>query len=210
MEKFEDISLRYPGYRLDFRGEFKEFEDAFKDLGKLFIVGIILVFVILGAQFKSIKQSLIILITVPFAFIGSMIGLLVTGNPFSLMTMYGMVALAGIAVNDAIVMVSFINNKRRNGSNKWTSIIEAGRIRLRPIILTSVTTILGLMPMAIGLGGKSETWGPLATTIVWGLAVATLLTLFAIPTVYSIAVDDSFGFRLIMDRIRRSKRSRKE
>lgn len=204
-EKFEDIALRYPGYRLDFRGEFKEFEDSFKNLGKLFIFGIILIFVILGAQFKSVKQSLIILMTVPFAFIGSMIGLLVTGNPFSLMTMYGMVALAGIAVNDAIVMVSFINNKRRNGAGKWSSIIEAGRIRLRPIILTSVTTILGLMPMAIGLGGKSETWGPLATTIVWGLAVATLLTLFAIPTLYSIAVDDSFGLRLITARMRKPK-----
>lgn len=203
--RFEDIALRYPGYKLDFRGEFKEFEDAFKDLGKLFIFGVILIFVILGAQFKSMKQSIIILITIPFAFIGSMIGLLVSGNPFSIMTMYGMVALAGIAVNDAIVMVSFINNKRKKGANKWSSIIEAGRIRLRPIILTSVTTILGLLPMAIGLGGKSETWGPLATTIVWGLAVATLLTLFAIPTVYSIAVDDSFGFRLLGNRLRRRK-----
>jgi len=111
--------------------------------------------------------------------------------------MYGMVALAGIAVNDAIVMVTFINNARKKGEGNWRSIIEAGRLRLRPIILTSVTTILGLMPMAVGLGGKSETWGPLANTIVWGLAAATLLTLLVVPTVYSIVVDEWFGWMII-------------
>jgi len=205
IEQFKDISIRYPGYELDFRGEFKEFEDAFNELGQLFIIGILLIFVILGAQFKSIKQSLVILLTIPFAFIGSIIGLLIGGNPFSIMTMYGMIALAGIAVNDAIVMVTFINNRRRNGAGKWRSIIEAGRIRLRPIILTSVTTILGLLPMAIGLGGKSKTWGPLASTIVWGLAVATLLTLFVIPTVYSIAQDDAFGFKPLFSRFKRKR-----
>ena len=170
-----------------------EFQNAFVDLSKLFLIGVMLIFVILGAQFKSVRISLIILMTIPFAFIGSMIGLIVGGNPFSIMTMYGMVALAGIAVNDAIVMVSFINNHRKAGGSRWFSIIESGRVRLRPIILTSVTTILGLMPMAIGLGGKSRSWGPLASTIIWGLLVATLLTLLVIPTVYSIVVDDWFG-----------------
>lgn len=200
--QYRDINLRYPGYSLDFRGEFKEFQEAFGDLGKLFLIGVLLIFTILGAQFKSVRQSLIILLTVPSAFIGSMIGLLVGGNPFSILTMYGMIALAGIAVNDAIVMVSFINNARANGAGKWRSIIESGRVRLRPIILTSFTTILGLMPMAIGLGGKSDSWGPLANTIVWGLAVATLLTLFVIPTVYSIAVDEWFGVTYLAKRIR--------
>ena len=171
----------------------------------MFLLGVLLIFPILGAQFKAVRQSLIILLTIPFAFIGSMIGLLIGGNPFSIMTMYGMVALAGIAVNDAIVMVSFINNsRRRDGYNRWRSIINAGRIRLRPIILTSVTTILGLMPMALGLGGKSDTWGPLAQTIVWGLGVATLLTLFVIPTVYAIVVDEWFGWTLL--KARRARR----
>jgi len=197
IKRFKDIAMRYPGYRLDFRGEYKEFQEAFTELGKLFLVGVLLIFIILGAQFKSVRQSLIILITIPFAFIGSMIGLLVSGNPFSMVSMFGMVALAGIAVNDAIVMVSFINNGRARGAGRWRSLINAGRIRLRPIILTTFTTIFGLMPMALGLGGKSETWGPFADTIVWGLAVATLLTLFVIPTFYSIAVDDWFGFVLL-------------
>lgn len=196
-KRYASIEARYPGYKLDFRGEMQEFEEAFSELGKLFLFGVLLIFTILGAQFKSLRQALIILLTIPFAFIGSMLGLLVTQSPFSLMTMYGMVALAGIAVNDAIVMVTFINNARKMGEGKWRSIIEAGRLRLRPIILTSVTTILGLMPMAIGLGGKSETWGPLANTIVWGLAVATLLTLLVVPTVYSIVVDEWFGWMII-------------
>ncbi len=196
-KRFEDISTRYPGYKLDFRGEMEEFREAFSELGKLFFFGVLIIFVILGAQFKSLRQALIILLTIPFAFIGSMIGLLVIQTPFSLMTMYGMVALAGIAVNDAIVMVTFINNARKKGEGNWRSIIEAGRLRLRPIILTSVTTILGLMPMAVGLGGKSETWGPLANTIVWGLAAATLLTLLVVPTVYSIVVDEWFGWMII-------------
>lgn len=205
IRRFKDISVRHPGYRLDFRGEFMEFQNAFIELGQLFIVGVIMIFVILGAQFKSISQSLIILLTIPFAFIGSMIGLLVGGNPFSMGTMYAMVALAGIAVNDAIVMITFINNNRKRGGNKWRSIIEGGRVRLRPVILTSVTTILGLLPMALGLGGKSASWGPFASTIVWGLAVATLLTLFVIPTVYSIAVDDKFGFRPVKERLFRKR-----
>ncbi len=191
--RFEEITARHPGYRLDFSGEMKEFTESFNQLARLFLFGVILIFTILSAQFKSVRQSLIILLTVPFGFIGSMIGLLIIQVPFSIVTMYGMVALAGIAVNDAIVMVSFINNARARGESKWRSIIESGRVRLRPIILTSVTTILGLTPMAIGLGGKSESWGPMANTIIFGLMASTTLTLLVIPTVYSIVVDDWFG-----------------
>ncbi len=208
IEQFKDISVKYPGYRLDFRGEFQEFKEAFNDLGRLFLFGILLIFTILGAQFKSVRQAFIILMTIPFAFIGSMLGLIISGNPFSILTMYAMVALAGIAVNDAIVLISFINNKRRRNGGRWRSIIESGHVRLRPVILTSLTTILGLTPMAIGLGGKSETWGPFATTIIWGLVVATMMTLFAIPTIYSIVVDDWFGWLPVKRRF--FKREREE
>jgi multidrug efflux pump subunit AcrB len=193
--RFRDISQRYPGYRLDFRGQFAEFKEAFSSLGRLFILGVFIMYMLLGAQFKSFTQPLIILFTVPFAFIGAMLGLLVNGTPFGIVTLFGMVALAGIVVNDSIVLVDFINMRRRAGVSKWRAIIEGGRLRMRPILLTTITTIVGLLPMAIGLGGQSEMWMPLANTIVWGLAMATLLTLFIIPALYAI-VDDLTPRRL--------------
>ncbi len=193
--RFADLPLRHPGCQLDFRGEMKEFQESIGQLGRLFLFGVILIFTILGAQFKSVRQAFIILLTIPFGFIGAMIGLFVIGSPLSIVTMYAIVALAGIAVNDAIVMVSFINNSRAAGVGKLRSVIESGRIRLRPIILTSLTTILGLLPMAVGMGGKSEMWGPFANTIVFGLAAATILTLLVIPTVYIIIVDEWFGLK---------------
>ena len=127
--------------------------------------------------------------TVPFAFIGAMLGLIVTGSPFSIATMFGIVALAGIVVNDSLVLVDFVNKKRAARMGRWKSILQGCRLRFRPILLTTITTIFGILPMAIGLGGKSPVWIPLANTIVWGLFVATFLTLFVIPALYAI-VDD--------------------
>ncbi len=187
--RFKDISQRYPGYRLDFRGQFAEFNEAFSSLGRLFVLAVFIMYILLGAQFKSFAQPLIILFTVPFAFIGAMLGLIISGNSFGIVTLFGMVALAGIVVNDSIVLVDFINMRRHAGVHKWRAIIEGGRLRMRPILLTSITTIAGLLPMAIGLGGQSAMWTPMANTIIWGLAMATLLTLFIIPALYAI-VDD--------------------
>jgi multidrug efflux pump subunit AcrB len=186
---FDRISPRYPGYTLEFRGQFAEFNKAFAGILQLFGVGVLLIYFILGTQFKSFIQPLIIIMTVPFAFIGAMVGLITSGNPLSIASMYGLVALAGIVVNDSIVLVEFINRQRTAGVRKWRAIIDAGRTRLRPILLTSITTVSGLLPMALGLGGKSEMWMPMASTIVWGLSVATILTLFVIPAFYAI-IDD--------------------
>ena len=190
MKRVGDISRRFPGVTLDFTGEWSEFQESFKSLGKLFLVGVLLIYVILGAQFRSYLQPVVILFTVPFAFVGAMLGLLISGNLFSIVTMFGMVALAGVAVNDAIVLISFINNARAQGMDAEEAVIKGGVLRLRPIILTSATTIAGLLPMGMGLGGMSLTWGPLANTIIWGLAVATLLTLFLIPATYLVLVHD--------------------
>jgi len=186
----ERILLRYPDYKLDFTGEFDEFKKAFEGLMKLFGLGIILVYLILGIQFKSFIQPLIIMITIPFALIGAMIGLLINGEPFSLIAMYGFAALAGVVVNDAIVMISFINNAREEGVSPWRSTILAGKLRLRPIFLTSITTIFGVLPMALGIGGKSAVWSPMANIIAWGMTTSTILTLLIIPAVYTIVVDD--------------------
>ncbi|MBD3334441.1 MAG: MMPL family transporter [Candidatus Eisenbacteria bacterium] len=186
---FERIAKRYEDVSLEIGGEFEEFSEAFKDITKLFAIGLILIYLILGTQFRSYIQPLVIIGTVPFAFIGAMIGLLVSGDKFSIVTLFGVVALAGIVVNDAIVMMAFINNARRAGEDRWQSIVEAGKKRLRPIILTSVTTIGGLLPTVIGIGGSSAVWRPLANTIAWGLLFSTVLTLLVIPCILSI-IDD--------------------
>jgi multidrug efflux pump subunit AcrB len=184
---------RMAGVNLDFGGEFQEFKDAFTSLAQLFLIGVLIIYLILGAQFRSYVQPIVILFTVPFAFTGAVLGLLVSGNPFSVATLFGMVALAGVAVNDAIVLISFVNEAKERGVPPEEAVVQAGRLRLRPVILTSVTTIGGLLPMAMGLGGMSLTWGPLANTIVWGLVVATALTLCFIPAVYLVLVHDARG-----------------
>jgi len=189
IRRFQEIGRRYPGYSLDFRGEFQEFNEAFEGIYKLFTVGVIIMYIILGGQFRSFVQPLIIMLAIPFGFIGCMVGLLIIGKPFNIATMYGIVALAGIVVNDSLVLVSFINNARAAGVSRWRSIMQAGKVRLRPIILTSITTIFGLLPMAIGLGGTSVVWAPLAMTISFGLLFSTVMTLFIVPALYAI-IDD--------------------
>ncbi len=184
------IIRRNPGYTVRFEGMFKDIKEQFSSLGQLFLLGLFLIYIILGAQFKSYIQPFIILFAIPFTFIGAISSLVITGKPFSMVVLYGFIGLAGIAVNDAIVMLSFINSARKKGVGRWRSIVEAGRLRLRAIILTSLTTMFGVFPMAMGLGGKSEIWAPMANTIFWGLAAATLLTLFLIPCVFTIVIDD--------------------
>ncbi len=186
---FADIESLFPGYRLDFQGIFSEIVESFSNLWKLFIVGLLLIYVVLGAQFKSFSQPIIILFAVPFGMIGAMIGLLLSNAMLSMVAMFGIVALTGIVVNDSIVLIDFINKYRERGYNKWHAILKGSSVRLRPIILTSLTTIFGLIPMAIGLGGKSPIWMPIANTIIFGLAFATIMTLFVMPALYAITTD---------------------
>ena len=195
MSSFSDIESLYPGYRLDFRGVFDEIRESFSELWKLFIVGVLVIYVILGAQFKSFTQPIIILFAVPFGMIGAMVGLLFSNATLSMVAMFGIVALAGIVVNDSIVLIDFINKYRALGFNRWYAILKGGSIRLRPIILTSLTTIFGLIPMSLGLGGKSPIWTPMANTIIFGLAFATLMTLFVMPSLYAITTDLGSVFR---------------
>jgi len=197
LRRFAGIQKRYPDYTLEVGGQFEEFKNAFKDIGRLFVVGLVLMYIILAGQFKSFLQPFIIFMAIVFAFWGALIGLLVIRSPFSVNNLFGLVALAGVAVNDSLVLISFINDRRQRGVSRWRSILEAGKLRMRPILLTTVTTVFGLLPMAMGLGGHSETWGPLANVIVWGLSVATLLTLFIIPCLYAVFGDFiRFWYRL--------------
>ncbi len=184
------FSSRFPGYSIDYSGEFDEFSKSLKALGWLGCFGMLLVYMILGAQFRSFSHPLVIIgFTFPGALLGAAVANAVTGTPLTLLTLYGVVALLGIVVNDSLVFVSFINAERRRGADVETAILNAGRVRLRPIVLTTVTTVFGLIPMAIGLGGQSDAWGPMATTIVFGLVVATATTLLVIPPVYRCVAD---------------------
>ncbi len=190
---FPELKAKFPDVDFEIGGQFDEFVNIFEDISLLFVMSMLLIFLILGTQFNSYIQPLIILITVPFALIGALLGLLISGNPFSIVALFGIVALAGIVVNDAIVMIDFIN-KRRQGKKTtvmqyWRSIINSGRLRLRPIILTSLTTISGLIPMAYGFAGTSEMWSPLANVILYGLLVDTIVTLFFIPCLVAIFDD---------------------
>ena len=189
MHAFSDVESLYPGYQLDFRGIFDDVIESFSELWKLFTIGLLLIYVVLGAQFKSFLQPIIILFAVPFGMIGAMVGVLLSNATLSIVVMFGIVALSGIVVNDSIVLIDFINKHREQGYNKWYAILKGSSIRLRPIVLTSLTTIIGLIPMAIGLGGKSPIWMPMANTIIFGLAFATLMTLFVMPAFYAITTD---------------------
>jgi multidrug efflux pump subunit AcrB len=198
IDLFPVMEAEYPGVTFEIGGQFREFMNIFENISLLFVLSLILIFLILGTQFNSYVQPLVIMTTVPFSLIGAMMGLIISGNPFSVIALYGFVALAGIVVNDGIVMITFMNQRRygerTTAFQYWRSIINGGRLRLRPIILTSLTTISGLIPMAFGIGGMSSMWSPLANVILFGLLFSTVLTLFVIPSLMAV-LDDIKGRR---------------
>ncbi|MFW6223634.1 MAG: efflux RND transporter permease subunit, partial [Spirochaetota bacterium] len=190
-----ELSSRYPGVRLEVGGEFAEFQNLLVDILRVFLVGIFLIYLILATQFKSYTQPILIMFTVPFAFVGVFLYLLISGTPLSTTVIYAGIALVGIAVNDAIVLISFINEQRREGVDTGPAVIEAAKTRLRPTLLTSLTTIAGLLPTALGLGGYSVVWGPMAATITFGLLFSTITTLILIPCIYGVLYDNRFARR---------------
>ena len=236
-KKFKNISERYMGYSVKYGGEQEEGMESLFSLLKAFFFAFLIIYLILSSSFKSIIQPLIIMLAIPFGLIGVVFAFLIHGIPFSFMAILGIVGLNGIVVNDSIVLVDFINKLRREGIDRRDSIIKAGQMRIRPVILTTITTCGGLSTVAYGIGGNgvyiifivatlswfaytkiksnrlrlalialiiigglflANTFGfgekdpflvPMALSICWGLAFATVLTLIIIPCIYSI-VDD--------------------
>jgi len=174
------------GYTLEYGGEEEERERSFRSITRVMFLGLILIFFVLTAQFDSFKQPLVVLFSVPLSIVGVVFGLFITRLTFSFMAFVGVVALIGIVVNDAIVLVDFVNQRRRKGSDLISAILDAGPRRLRPVILTTVTTIAGLLPVTLNLGGSGTIWAPLGTSIIFGLLFATVLTLIIVPSFYSI------------------------
>lgn len=183
-EAWAEIAAAHPNISLDFSGELDDIQESLDAMLSLFLLGVGLIYLILGTQFRSYWQPFMILATVPMAFIGVVLGLMVTRNPLSLFTLYGVVALAGVAVNSAIVLISAANERLEQGMSVLHAILYAARRRVIPVLITSLTTIAGLFSLAMGWGGHSLVWGPVATAIVWGLGFSTLLTLFVIPLLY--------------------------
>ncbi|MEH6578836.1 MAG: efflux RND transporter permease subunit [Amphritea sp.] len=190
-----ELQAQFPNLDLDFSGELDDIQESLDAIGILFLFGVGLMYLILGTQFSSYIQPLMILMAIPMAFTGVVMGLLITQNPLSLFTMYGVVALAGIAVNAAIVLISAGNQRLDKGMSVKHATLYAARRRVIPIIITSLTTIAGLFSLATGLGGQSLIWGPVATAIVSGLAFSTVLTLFLIPMLYRIFMQWSWRKR---------------
>ncbi len=185
-ERFRE---RYPDLELAFGGEADEFTESLNDLPGAFALAIALIYTALALQFKSYVQPMIILSAVPFGVTGAVFGLFAMGFPLSVFALFGIVALSGICVNDSLVMVDFVNKLRDGGMAPEQAAVEGAVLRLRPIVSTTLTTVLGLLPLAVGLGGRDLILAPMAVSIAAGLGVATSLILLVVPALY-LVVDD--------------------
>ncbi|MCF8355200.1 MAG: efflux RND transporter permease subunit, partial [Melioribacteraceae bacterium] len=173
-------------YQVIIGGTAEDQQEAFFYLGLAFMAAILLVYMIMAAQFESFVDPLIIMFTVPLSIIGVFIFLFITNTSLSVMALVGLVMLVGIAVNNGIVLVDYINQIRNKGVELFNAVEEASKARMRPVLMTAATTILGMVPLAIEMGSGAETWSPLARAVIGGLTTTTLLTLIVIPVLYII------------------------
>jgi HAE1 family hydrophobic/amphiphilic exporter-1 len=174
-----------PGVMVQISGAIKEQMDAFMDIATLILISLILVYLIMASQFESLKMPFIIMFSIPFAFSGVAIALFLTNTTLSVISGIGAVMLVGIVVKNAIVLVDFINLMRERGNELYEAIAISGRSRLRPVIMTSATTILGMLPLAMSSGSGSELWSPMGVAVIGGLVFSTMVTLILVPVVYA-------------------------
>jgi multidrug efflux pump subunit AcrB len=188
-KEFKNIPEQYPGYSIAFGGEQEENIRSMQGFLKAFLLALFLIFMILAANFNSLTQPLLVMTAIVFGLIGVVWAFFFHGLPLSFFMFMGVVGLTGIVVNDSIVLVDFVNGLRLKGADRRHSLVEAGQLRLRPVLLTTITTSLGLTPTAYGIGGGDPFLRPMALTIVWGIICASILTLVVLPCTYAI-VDD--------------------
>ncbi|MEN8148317.1 MAG: efflux RND transporter permease subunit [Planctomycetota bacterium] len=188
-----DIDARFPGTTVTFEGAKKETAESIGSLKIGFPVALLLIYSLIAVLFRSYFQPLIVMAAIPYALVGAIFGHLIMGYPFTLLSMIGSVALAGIVVNDSLILVDFINRRRRMGMPVLEAVVAGGRARLRAILLTSITTIFGIGPLMLERSFQAQFLIPMAVSIVFGLAFATLLTLVLLPTLY-LAFEDLRGF----------------
>lgn len=182
-----DVERGLPiGYFIEFGGQYEQMQEAFIIMAGAFALATLLVYMIMASQFESFRHPFVIMFTIPLALIGVILALLLTGRPVSLPVLIGFIMLGGIAVNNGIVMVDYINQLKRRGMEKKEAILQACTVRLRPVLITAFTTILGMLPMALSASEGAEMRAPMAVTVAGGLVATTLLTLFVIPIIYSL------------------------
>ncbi len=198
------------GYTYNFTGQQQDMIEAFSSLILALVLSIILVYMILASQFESLLHPFTVMLSVPFALSGGFIGLFITGRSLSVPAFIGMIMLAGIVVNNAIVLIDFINQLRKRGKERQKAIIEAGHSRLRPILMTTLTTVLGLIPLALGIGEGAETQAPMATVVIGGLLLSTILTLGFIPVVYTVFDDIHIKIQNLFTKKKKRKEVRHE
>ncbi len=174
------------GVELEFAGLVKEQKEAFTDLLLMLMLGIVLVYMVMAAQFESLRDPFVVMFSVPFAFTGVVWSMLLTGTTLNIMTFIGLIMLIGIVVNNAIVLIDYTNILRARKYNLYDAICAAGRQRLRPVLITTATTVFGMLPLALSRGEGSEQWRPLGIVCIGGLSVSTLVTLILVPTIYYI------------------------
>jgi HAE1 family hydrophobic/amphiphilic exporter-1 len=175
-----------PGLGAFVSGQSDEMRDSFRSLQFVLLLAIFLVYLVMASQFESLLHPLVILFTIPLAIIGAVWALFLTNTTLNVVAYIGVILLAGIVVNQSIVLIDAVNQARERGLEKLAAIVEAGRARLRPILITKLTTILGLLPMALGIGEGAEVRAPMAITVIGGVLLTTFLTLIVIPVVYAV------------------------
>ena len=180
---FDDYKLP-DGCSIEYSGSNESTMEAVNQMLLMMLLGVILIYLIMVAQFQSLKSPFIIMFTIPLAFTGGFLGLLITGFDVSVVALLGFVMLCGIIVNNGIVLVDYINNLRLEGKERREAIVEAGKTRMRPILITAITTVLGLSTMALGIGTGSEIMQPIAIVCIGGLLYATIMTLYIVPVIY--------------------------
>lgn len=174
------------GIQVELGGTIEDQAESFGDLTMLLVIVIMLVYIVMASQFESLTYPFIIIFSIPFAFIGSLLLLAITGEPLGIMGLIGLVMLVGMVVKNGIVLVDYINLNRERGMSIVTAVVHAARSRLRPILMTILTTILGMIPLAVGTGQGSEMWQSLGISIIGGMTFSTVVTLVLIPVLYAI------------------------
>jgi HAE1 family hydrophobic/amphiphilic exporter-1 len=189
-KKIESIDIP-SGVTINIGGGFEDMQESFMDMGLLMLLVLMLVYIVMAAQFESLKMPLIIMFSIPFAFSGVFIALFITGKTFSIIAALGAIMLIGIVVKNAIVLVDYINLLRERGYELNNAISESGRLRLRPVLMTAATTLLGMLPMALSTGEGSEIWSPMGIAVIGGLLFSTVITLIIVPIGYGVLVNRS-------------------
>jgi multidrug efflux pump subunit AcrB len=180
---------RYPGLNYDFEGQEKRTRESLDSIKSGYTLAIMGIFLLLASQFRSYIQPVVIMMAIPFGLIGAILGHLVMRMDFTMVSIFGIVALSGIVVNDSLILIDFINRAVRDGADVDHAVVESGKARFRPVLLTSVTTIAGLFPLLLERSFQAQFIIPMAVSICFGLLAATILTLLYVPALYLIVQD---------------------